>query len=90
METKLTLLLLIIGIFLFLVGTFFFFRPKALIKWNAIGNIWIGESEGTIKKHSIENIFLALNYMLFTKHRTTGGVLWALSVIFLVIYFVGL
>ncbi|MCF7811250.1 hypothetical protein K9N50_09725 [bacterium] len=87
METTLTLLLLIIGIFLFLIGTFFFFRPKALVRWNALGNIWIGESHGVIRKNNFENAFLALNYILFTKHRTTGGVLWALSFIFLLVYF---
>jgi hypothetical protein len=87
METMLTLFLLIIGIFLFLIGTFFFFRPKVLIKWNALGNIWIGESEGVIRKNGLENAFLALNYTLFTKHRTTGGILWALSLFFMFIYF---
>lgn len=79
-------LLLIIGVILFFVGTFLFFVPGLLVKWNSIGNTWLGRRQETVKHANLAKLFFTANYAIFANHRLTGGVMWGLSSIFLLIY----
>ncbi len=82
----LDLILLITGAFLLLVGVVFFFFPKLLIRWNALGNTWIGTSDSAVIRTKIAGSLFAINYALFARHKITGLVLWVLSCIFIIIY----
>lgn len=78
-------LLLFSGLFLFIAGSFFFFVPILLIKFNAVGNTWIGDTDSA-QKHALRRRFFAADYTIFANHRTTGGVMWGLSSLFLIVY----
>ncbi len=78
-------LLLFIGLFLFVTGTFFFFVPTLLVKWNAVGNTWIGDKDSA-EKHATRRRFFSADYAIFSNHRTIGGIMWGLSSLFLIIY----
>jgi len=78
--------LLFSGLILFIAGVFLFFVPQIIVKWNAVGNIWIGDQESA-KRHAApgQRLFSA-DYTIFANHRITGGVMWGLSSLFLIIY----
>jgi hypothetical protein len=78
-------ILLASGLFLFVMGTFFFFVPLLLVKWNAIGNTLIGDQQEKTRKSPLGRIFTA-DYAIFKNHRITGGVMWGISSLFLIIY----
>ena len=78
-------LLLFSGLFLFLAGSFFYFVPLLLIKWNEIGNLWIG-AEKSARHHATFRRVLSADYAVFANHRVTGGIMWGLSSLFLIIY----
>ncbi|MFH0766428.1 MAG: hypothetical protein V2A61_08435 [Calditrichota bacterium] len=77
--------LLIIGLILLAVGTFFFFVPGWLVRWNSIGNTWIG-SPVENREVGWTRRLIAADYAIFSNHRITGGVMWGLSSLFLAIY----
>ncbi len=79
-------ILLIFGVFLFLVGTFFFFVPALLVKWNALGNIWIGNPESAERYARLFRRLFSADYAIFANHRITGGIIWGLSSVFLIVY----
>lgn len=81
----LTDLLLFSGLFLFATGIFFFFVPLLLVKWNAVGNTWIGDRQSVVKRSSLRRL-LSADYAIFVNHRVTGGAMWGLSSLFLIIY----
>jgi len=78
-------LLLFSGLILFAMGTFFFFIPTLLVKWNAVGNTWIGDRDSA-HRHALRRRILSADYAIFYNHKTTGGVMWGLSSLFLIIY----
>jgi len=78
-------LLLFSGLFLFASGTFFYFVPALLIKWNSVGNTWIGD-QASAKKHALKRRIFSADYAIFFNHRTTGGLMWGISSLFLIIY----
>jgi len=82
------ILLLLTGLFLFLIGIIFFFAPGLLVKWNALGNIWIGAAEKAAEHTNAARRFLAINYAIFTRHRVTGLVLCGFSIVLIAIYVV--
>jgi hypothetical protein len=79
-------ILLFSGLILFIAGVVLFFVPQIIVKWNAVGNIWIGDPESA-KRHAVpgQRLFSA-DYTIFANHRITGGVMWGLSSLFLIIY----
>jgi len=79
---------LLIGMFLCLVGILFFFVPGLLIKWNALGNTLLGSTDKPVLNSRFIRSFFAVNYVLFTRHRLTGGVLWVLGLIPIALYFI--
>ena len=81
-------LLLIIGVFLFLVGALLFFVPTLLVKWNALGNIWIGNPESAERYTDLFKRLFSADYTIFANHRVTGGIIWILSFVFLVVYLI--
>ena len=88
MDTKFPLftLTLIIGLFLAGVGLLFFFVPALLIKWNAVGNTWIGASRKAVRHtHLVKGLF-SVNYALFSRPRLTGVVLAVLGGLLIGIY----
>ncbi len=78
-------ILLLSGLILFIMGIFFFFFSSLMVKWNAFGNKWLG-SENYESKHLFLKRILLANYILFANHRITGGIMWGLSSLFLIIY----
>lgn len=80
-------LLLVAGIILFIVGTLIFFIPDLIVKWNSIGNIWLGDQESAEKFAATKKLFSA-DYAIFSNHRLTGGIMWGLSSLFMIIYYV--
>ncbi len=74
------------GVILFIVGTFFFFVPGLLVKWNSVGNTWLGDRESAEKFAVFTKRLFTADYAIFANHRVTGGVMWGLSSIFLLIY----
>ena len=78
-------LLLFSGVILFAFGTFFFFVPALLIRLNSLGNTWIGGKDSA-ERHGRKRRLFSADYAIFRSHRTTGGVMWGLSSLFLIIY----
>lgn len=78
-------LLLFSGIFLFAMGALFFFVPLILVRWNEIGNRYIGEEQHAPRKSALSRL-LSADYAIFANHRITGGIMWGLSSLFLIIY----
>ncbi len=78
-------LLLFSGIFLFVMGALFFFVPLILVRWNEAGNRFIGETTPSSKRSTVNRI-LSADYAIFANHRVTGGIMWGLSSLFLIIY----
>ncbi len=85
--TVLTDLLLITGLILFIAGTLIFFIPSLLIKLNAIGNTWLSGEKFGKKTKGDKHVFSA-DYAMFANHRITGGIMWGLSSLFMVIYII--
>lgn len=85
--TVITDLLLIAGLVLFVVGTLIFFIPSLLIRLNAIGNTWLGGVKFG-EKTGVDKHILSADYAIFANHRITGGVMWGLSSLFMVIYII--
>jgi hypothetical protein len=81
----LTDLLLFSGLFLFVAGIFFYFVPALVVKWNAVGNIWIGDADSADRQANKRRFFSA-DYAIFSNHRTTGGIMWGMSSLFLIVY----
>lgn len=78
-------ILLIAGITLFAIGFLFFFVPAWIIRWNSLGNTWLGKPQSD-EDASVNRRLFWLNYAIFRNHRITGGVIWGLSSLFLWIY----
>ncbi len=78
-------LLLFIGIFLFGMGALFFFVPLLLVRWNEFGNRTFSDSPVNADRSLLSRI-LSADYAIFANHRVTGGVMWGLSSLFLIIY----
>jgi hypothetical protein len=77
---------LIVGLFLSLVGFLFFFVPTLLIKWNAVGNTWIGASRKPVHGLRLVRGLFSVNYALFSRPRVTGVILVALGLVLIGIY----
>ena len=79
-------ILLFSGVILFIAGLILFFVPEILVKWNAVGNIWLGDQESA-KRHANPNTTLfSADYTIFANRRVIGGMMWGLSSLFLLIY----
>ena len=79
-------LLLIIGLFLFVVGTFLYFVPILLVKWNAVGNTWIGGADAARRYAQFSRRLFSADYAIFANHKVVGGLMWGISSLFLIIY----
>ena len=79
---------LIIGLILAGVGLLFFFVPTLLIKWNAVGNTWIGGSSKSVRRTRLVKGLFSVNYALFSKPRLTGVIFAALGGLLIGIYLI--
>jgi len=77
--------LLISALILFIAGSFFFFVPALLVKWNTVGNTWLGPGDDA-HRSGVWRRIISADYAIFRNHRITGGVMWGLSSFFLIIY----
>ncbi len=87
LPTYIFTLILIIGLFLLLTGILFIFFPGLLIRWNAVGNTFIGAIDRSTRDSRFVRSFFSINYTLFTRHKLTGIVLCILSVVLIFLYF---
>jgi len=78
-------LLLFSGIFLFGMGALFFFVPLLLVRWNEFGNRTLTDAPPNADRSLLSRI-LSADYAIFANHRITGGIMWGLSSLFLIIY----
>jgi hypothetical protein len=81
-------ILLISGLILFGAGTFLFFVPSLLVKWNALGNTWLGDQESAKKYAAFSRRLFSADYAIFANHRIIGGLMWGVSSLCLIIYIV--
>jgi len=78
-------LLLVSGIFLFGMGALFYFVPLLLVRWNEFGNRSLSDMPSKSDRSLLSRI-LSADYAIFANHRVTGGVMWGISSLFLIIY----
>lgn len=79
---------LIMGLFLSVIGFLFFFVPALLIKWNAVGNTWIGSTRKPIHRLRLVKGLFSVNYALFSRPRITGVIFAVLGIILIGIYLI--
>ena len=79
-------ILLFSGLVLFAAGLVLFFVPQILVKWNAVGNIWIGDPESAKKYGTATKRLFSADYAIFSNHRMIGGIMWGISSVFLIVY----
>lgn len=78
--------LLFSGLVLLVVGTFLYFVPGLLVKWNAVGNTWIGRDTSARRHARQTRRLISPDYFIFANHKVAGGLMWGISALFLAVY----